>query len=256
MTIAHNIFGTGPEPVIVLHDWMSTHHSFDDVKPYLTADKFTYAFPDHRGYGMSRGLKGEHTVEEATRDVLDLADKLGWERFHLVGHSMSGMIAQRLSLDAPERLKSLALITPVTAAGMPLDDAGKQLFNGAITDDALWKTVANAVTGERLSARFYDRKLEQHRANVEPDAFADFLHMWTTTNFSADMKALKTPTLVIAGKHDFPAFSAENYKISIGTWYENIRVEVFENAGHYPMSETPPYFARIVEDFLGTYSTP
>ena len=78
--------------------------------------------------------------------------------------------------------------------------------------------------------------------------------MWTTTDFSAQMKALKTPTLVIAGAHDFPEFSAENYQKSIGTWYEDVRIELFENAGHYPMSETPPYFARVVEDFLGAHA--
>ena len=46
-------------------------------------------------------------------DVLTLADNLGWKRFHIVGHSMSGMLAQRVVLDGQERIISAVLNTPV-----------------------------------------------------------------------------------------------------------------------------------------------
>lgn len=254
MTIERTTFGDGPEHVIALHDWMSTHRSFDDARPYLSPEAFTYVFPDLRGYGRSRDMTGSYSASEAAQDILDLADALGWEKFHLLGHSMGGMIAQRLSLDAPHRLRSLILVTPVTAAGMPLDGDGKSLFEGAVSDDALWRTVAGAVTGERLGDGFYGRKLRQHREAVDAEAFAGYLSMWVATDFSADMGGLETPTLVIAGAHDFPAFSTENYEQTIGSWYEDAQVELFENAGHYPMSETPPYFAKVVEDFFARHA--
>ncbi len=250
MTIGHSVLGSGAEHVIVLHDWMSTHQSFDDLQPYLSPDSFTYTFADLRGYGQSRAIRGEHSVAEASRDVLALANQLGWSRFHLLGHSMSGMIGQRLSLDAPDRLKSLILTTPVTAAGMPLDEDGRRLFEGAVRDDALWTTVARAVTSDRLGDRFYQRKLAHHRSQVAIEAFAGFLTMWTETDFSAEMTSLETPVLVVAGEHDFPAFSKASYEATIAKWYRDARISLLENAGHYPMSETPPIYARTVEDFL------
>lgn len=253
MTIGYETYGSGTDWVIVLHDWMSTHHSYDDVKQYLNDDRFTYVFADHRGYGLSRDIAGEYSASQAAQDIIELADALGCNAFHCIGHSMSGMIGQRLSLDFPQRLKSLILVTPVTAAGMELDEQGAGLFEGAVTDDSLWKTVGCAVTGERLGAKFYDLKLKQHRAEVDPVAFAGFLKMWSKTNFSGEMNNLQTPTLVIAGEHDFPAFSKENYESSIGTWYNDVRIEVLANSGHYPMSETPPYFARVVEDHLSAH---
>ncbi|MCH9647483.1 MAG: alpha/beta hydrolase [Deltaproteobacteria bacterium] len=250
MTIQCEICGNGPEKVIALHDWMSTHRSFEDVQPYLSQDRFTYAFADLRGYGKSRDLQGKYSVQEAVGDVVDLAAFLGWEKFHVLGHSMSGMVAQRLSLVIPDRLESQVLVTPVTASGVPLDEEGRKLFEGAVNDDELWEAVARAVTGDRLGAGFYQRKLEQHRAAVDPEAFGCYLEMWTETNFSAEMKGLKTPTLVIAGAHDFPTFSKEGYEQSIGQWYLDSRIDLFANAGHYPMSETPPYFAQTVEAFF------
>ncbi len=253
MPLGYELFGDGPEHVIALHDWMSTHRSFDDVRPYLTTERFTYAFHDHRGYGNSRDLRGDHSLLGAVQDVLEVADDLGWRDFHFLGHSMSGMVGQRLSLDAPDRLTSLVLVTPVTAAGMPLDGEARALFEGAVDDDGLWVTVANAVTAGRLGERFLHRKLEQHRATVDRQAFAGLLRMWSENDFSSEMGGLETPTLVLAGAHDFPAFTAETYEASIGRWYKSVRVECIENAGHYPMSEAPPYFAHVVESFLADH---
>jgi len=248
--IGYTTQGTGPNGVIVLHDWMSTHEGFAAVRSYLDGERFTYVFADHRGYGRSRDLGGPFTVERAANDVLELADALGWERFHLVAHSMSGMVGQRLSIDAPARLQTVVLVTPVTAAGMPLDNDGQRLFEGAVVDDDAWIEVAKAVTGGRLGPAFYASKLAAHRAAVDPEAFAGFLNMWCNTDFSAEMRDLATPALVIAGQHDFPAFSPQVYESSIGGWYTDATIELVANAGHYPMSETPPYFAKLVEDFI------
>ena len=71
-----------------------------------------------RSYGESRHLLGEYTPREAASDVIELADNLGWSEFHIVGHSMSGMLAQRVVLDGGTRVKSAILNTPVAASGL------------------------------------------------------------------------------------------------------------------------------------------
>jgi len=88
------------------------------------------AWFDHRGVGESgrapsRRLRTGELASDALRvvDALDAAaraagDALGWERFHIVGVSMGGMVAQELALRAPGRVQSLTLIA--TFAGGPL----------------------------------------------------------------------------------------------------------------------------------------
>ena len=250
MTVAHEIHVAGPQKVLVMHDWMSTLRSYDDARPYVDTEKFSYAFMDHRGYGGSRWINGENTVREASQDVIDLANRLGWDRFDLLGHSMSGMVAQRVVLDAPRRVRSLVAVTPVGAGGLPLDADGPALFASATSSDTSWQVVSKMVTSNRLPQRWYDTKLQQFRSTVDPQAFLRFLDMWTRTDFVAEMADLETPALVLVGRHDFMAFSEQAMQQTFGAWFRRAQITLLDGAGHYPMSETPLTFVAEVEAFL------
>lgn len=65
---------------------------------------------DNRGLGGSAPPSGPFTLVDMARDALEVADTLGWERFHAIGVSMGGMVAQELAIRHPERLRSLSLI--------------------------------------------------------------------------------------------------------------------------------------------------
>ncbi|MCZ6861749.1 MAG: alpha/beta hydrolase [Alphaproteobacteria bacterium] len=145
----------------------------------MDGETFTYAFMDHRGYGLSRETTGEYTAKEAAEDAAALADALGWDQFHVIGHSMSGMVAQRLTLDARERVKSILAVCPGPATGVPLDTDGEALFKGAVTEDEKWKMASHMVTGSRLSENWHNMELGYFRSKIDTDACLGFLRMWT-----------------------------------------------------------------------------
>jgi len=71
---------------------------------------------DHRGVGASESSDTRlWTMKDMARDAARVMDDLGWERAHLVGVSMGGMVAQELALLHPTRFMSLTLIA--TQAG-------------------------------------------------------------------------------------------------------------------------------------------
>lgn len=80
--------------------------------PQLDALRSNYrvACIDNRGIGRSTASARTLSIEDMAADALAVADAEGIQRFHLVGHSMGGIIAQQVALTARERVLSLALL--------------------------------------------------------------------------------------------------------------------------------------------------
>ncbi len=74
------------------------------------ADRFTVVAFDNRGFGRSTIREGALSIESMAGDAIALVDALGFERFHVAGHSMGGVIAQAIALRAPGRVRSLAFL--------------------------------------------------------------------------------------------------------------------------------------------------
>ncbi len=72
-----------------------------------------------RGYGGSSKAAFPFSIEDQAKDCLALMDKLGFKSAHLVGHSLSGLIALQVASDVPERIASLTLIEPSLIASTP-----------------------------------------------------------------------------------------------------------------------------------------
>lgn len=249
--IAHKIVGNGSECVLVMHDWFCDSSSYDLVLPHLDTSKYKYAFVDLRGYGKSKDISGRFDVQEASADVLEFCDTIGFTSFHLVGHSMSGMIAQYVAFKAPSRVKSIVAITPVPACGAPAPaEMMAFMTDAASTSEASAKQVANFMSGQRLCEKFVAAKAAKWWACSTPQARVAYLNMFSNTDFHKDVEGLKTPILVIAGEHDSPAFKADAHKVTTATWFKNCEIVECKNAAHYPMQETPIFLATQIENFI------
>ncbi|ARU87555.1 alpha/beta fold hydrolase [Pseudomonas sp. M30-35] len=71
-------------------------------------------------YRIGLGVSAPYSLTDMAEDSLGLMDALGIQRFHVLGASMGGMIAQHLADIAPQRVQSLTLImTSSGAEGLP-----------------------------------------------------------------------------------------------------------------------------------------
>ena len=61
---------------------------------------------DKRGHGLTQATPGPYSIAMLADDLLALADYLGLARFAVVGLSIGGLIAQQVSLRAPQRLSA------------------------------------------------------------------------------------------------------------------------------------------------------
>lgn len=250
MIIAHDLFGHGPEGVIVMHDFYGCMDTWAFARQFFDVRHFSFALAELRGYGASRNLPGEFTPREAAADILRLADNLGWERFHVVGHSLSGMIAQRVVLDGGARVKSAVLTTPVAASGLSFTPEGLALIEASIdSDEALGQAFA-ALTGQRLGPEWERFKIRQQRTARSRDANRAYLRSSAEQGFLEEVRGNPTPMLVIIGEFDMEPFTEDTARRTFLEWYPNAELRICRNAGHYPQQEAPVYVAAVINEFL------
>ena len=257
MTIGHTLVGNGEIKAMVLHGWFGDHTAFDPTLNYLDKNTFSYAFVDCRGYGQSSNMSGEYTMSEIAGDCIELAEELGWHDFHLIGHSMGAMAAQRVLIDIndPARINSIVAITPVPASGVPFDKDTHDLFHGAIDSDEKRRAILDFTTGGRNSGNWLDFMVQKSRSTTNKDAFAGYLTAWSTTDFANEIKDKPVPVNVCIGEHD-PAFTKEAMQSTYLTWLPNAKLTVIQNAGHYPMLETPVQMVTEMENYMKKITVP
>lgn len=249
MTIGHRVVGHGPLRVLALHGWFGDETCFDPMRDGLSLDEFTYAFMACRGYGLSRQQRGEYTMKEISTDAIDLADALEWESFSLLGHSMGGMAAQRVLADAASRVEKIVAVTPVPASGVPFDADSWGLFEGAARSLDNRRGIIDFSTGGRLSKAWVDRIARYSAETATVEAFAAYLQAWAKTDFHQEIIGNPVPIKIIVGAHD-QALTEDAMRGTYLAWYPHAELEVMENAGHYPMNETPVALATSIEAFL------
>lgn len=114
---------SGGPRVIALHGWLDNALSFAPMLPHL--DGLDLACLDFPGHGDSppRADAARYHFDDYVFDVLAAADALGWDTFHLLGHSLGGAVASVLAAACPERVESLCVIEGLGPLSAPPDRA-------------------------------------------------------------------------------------------------------------------------------------
>ncbi len=72
---------------------------------------------------LAAGRGAAYTAEDMADDAVAVLDALGWESAHLFGHSLGGVVAQRVALRHPDRVRTLT-----SSAALPSDVGGLGAF--------------------------------------------------------------------------------------------------------------------------------
>ncbi len=116
-----HILRCGPEEgtaVLFIHGNVSSATYWEETMLALPAG-FQAIAPDLRGYGDSEAKAIDATLglDDMVADVQALLVALGIRQYHVVGHSMGGGVAMKLTIANPGRALSLTLVDPVSPYG-------------------------------------------------------------------------------------------------------------------------------------------
>lgn len=107
------------EPVILLHGFPETSHMWEGVLISLASKGYKCLAPDQRGYSPGARPKDikSYRINEIASDVVAIADAVGFQKFHLVGHDWGSGCGWTVVELYPERVNSWsALSVPHMAA--------------------------------------------------------------------------------------------------------------------------------------------
>lgn len=205
---------------------------------------------DSRGLGKSDAPKGPYTIARLSRDALAILDHFGIARTYYCGLSKGGMIGQWLGVNAPDRLIRLALCSTAAKVGSP------QIF---IDRAAIVRREGMQAVVDGVITRWFTPEFLRDHADVlvpirktllahQPEGYAACCEAVAGMDESGTIKAITTPTLVLAGARDPatpPELSEYIHKQIAGSQYATI-----DNAGHITNIEQTAAFNKAVLGFL------
>ncbi|MGH9031011.1 MAG: alpha/beta fold hydrolase [Acidimicrobiia bacterium] len=255
--------GRGPA-VLLVHGFGGAKEDFADHLETLGAHFRVVTF-DHRGHGESDAPAdpAAYSIDRLAADVVGVADALGIDRFRLLGHSMGGMVAQRVVRAHPQRVESLVLMdtAPGPVPGLDPDvvdlaaaicrDEGKAVLKPLLDDAATLETPSNVrLLRERPGYReFCDAKWEALSPVMWATLVVEIVHR---EDQLASLATVACPTLVIVGAEDRPFLDASR---SMAATIPGAELVVVADAGHSPQFENAPAWLAAVDGFLRRVDT-
>ncbi|WP_208921520.1 alpha/beta fold hydrolase [Streptomyces capitiformicae] len=256
----------GRPPIVMLHGLRSYARTFEPLAERL-ADRYRVLAPDARGRGDSDwDPKGEYHTESYVADLEEFTDRLGLDRFVLLGHSMGGTTTYVYAARHPERVGAAVVedIGPGSSqsgegaerikrevAGTPRDfpsrETARAYWRGIrpnISEDALDSRMRHTLTPDdegRWRWKFDLAGIAAARLDPDPARQVD---LWPY------VESLRCPTLVVrGGQSDFLSAATAAAMARLNPRINTVEIP---GAGHYVHDDAPEPFLHHFTRFLSS----
>ena len=247
------------EPVLLLHGFPETSLSWSEVAPVLADAGFRVTAPDQRGYSPDARppAVADYAMEHLVDDVLGLADALGLDTFHLVGHDWGAAVGWAVAARHGDRLRTFTAVSVPhlaaynTALRGDSDQQERASYIGLMREEGKAEDVLAEDDGRRLRA-MYDGKIPA----THVDAYVDFFHdrealtgalAWyrAMTAALADLPPVSVPTTYVWSDGDWAIGRASAEACTDHVTGPFAFVEL-DGISHWIPEEAPGYLADAI----------
>jgi len=198
-----------------------------------------------------------YTLSDMASDAVGLLDFLKIERAHVLGASMGGMIAQVMTIEHPTRVRTLTSVMSMSGEpeyGQSAPEAMNALLSvppsdrdGYIAHSTIYqafhsKKYRSDENSKRAAARDFDRSFYPQGAPRQLAA------IYATGRRTEQLRAVKTPTLVVHGKDDTLITPSGGERTA--ELIPNAKLVLVDDMGHDLPQPLWPKFVNLVCDFL------
>jgi pimeloyl-ACP methyl ester carboxylesterase len=263
--------GDGPA-LLFVHGIMGSHRGWARLVTELSSQWRVIA-PDLFGHGLSAKPLGDYSLGAHAATLRDLLDELDIDSAIVVGHSLGGGVAMQFEYLFPGRISRLILVDSgglgrevsllLRAATLP----GAELVLPVLASPLLGRGVDAAGRAVGTAAKFLGAHLRADTAEgwhgIQSLADHDTRQAFLATARSVINSGGQTvsaknrlyrlqriPVLIIWGSKDpiIPVSHGHDAQDAI----PGSRLEIFDNAGHFPHLDDPNRFVTLLRDFNKT----
>lgn len=258
---------TNNTPLILLHGGPGYPHDYLEPLEDLSLNR-QVLFYDQLGCGNSDKTTDPTlwTVEQFVKELHTIIETLGFEKYHILGHSWGSALAVAFALTKSKGLASLILSDPYISTPLWVKDA-KRLI-GLLSQDmqnALTRGIEESEEYKRASEEYYAQFVRGIDPYPEPFQRANkklnrelYRYMWGPKEFqptgtlldfdlTSQLSEINVPVLLLCGLNDEATPEACDYYKSL---LSNAQVKVFEDSAHFPFWNKREEYMQTVESFL------
>jgi 3-oxoadipate enol-lactonase len=247
---SHEVAGSG-DPLVLIPGTFSDRRTWAKVVGALTP-RFRCLLLDPRGTGASADPGRPFGPDDLVDDVLEAMDAAGFERAHLLGHSLGAHVALLLAARHPDRVRRVVAAAPTAHADLHLEsvfDLWEALIRSELPDHVVNLGVVLLAFGRDGPERLLAALVREMDAHPIPRAtMLRYVECDRRLDLRQALSRLDAPLLVVAGEQD--ALSGVAQPRSIAEAVPGSRLEVLAACGHSPQLERAAAFARLVAEFL------
>jgi pimeloyl-ACP methyl ester carboxylesterase len=247
------------EPLLLIPGLGDDHRLFDPLRE-AAKGQHRLILVDNRDAGVSDEASASYGTGEMAQDALAVVDLLGVARFHVLGVSMGGAIAQQVALQAPDRVASLVLVSTWgrTDAFLRGVFEGWRLMVSRLTPAQFLAAQAPWLLSPRFLASPTPQLVALEKGMLERGwprsipAFERQVGACMSHDVLGVLAMLQTPTLVLTGEDDI--LTPPRYSRALAAMLGRAELGLLTGVGHACLLESPRPFAERVLRFLARHA--
>ena len=236
-------------PLVLVHGFLGSSVMW---KPQIDffKDNFRVITPDLPGYGKSNKAKSHNSIQSISNLLLDCLREKKIDKFHLLGHSMGGMIVQDMAKKSGEKISKLVCYSTGPRGEMPgrfetVEQSRENLKKKGLETTA--KNIAKTWFIKGEEAKYFDICIDAGKQTSMETADNSLVAIKNWNGVDA-LKNIKNETLIVWGNKD-KSYNLEQIQ-TLENNIENSKLIIFKNCAHNVHLELPDQFNKTIKDFL------
>lgn len=236
-------------PLVLVHGYLGSSDMWRFQKNFFSKN-FRVIAPALPGFGESSKSKSLNSINDMAKFVLKVLKDKKINKFHLLGHSMGGMIVQEILKISNDKVDKLILYATGSVGEIPgryetMEQTRKKLRVNGIKD-TISRVPKNWFVKKDKDKNFFICK--KSAKNVRIDTVDNALIAMKNWQGKDYLKNIKNKTLILWGNKDL-SYNFDQINI-LNQNIKNSRLEIFDNCSHNIHLEKVNKFNRVLDKFL------